>query len=74
MEEKTTKKWCRHITWTDNCADRYLTIEYGWFMNINGQHTEVPKSWKVCPICQTEKPTRANINAANLRFAMDNDQ
>lgn len=70
---KSIKKgWCVHITHGSSDGGRN-----GWVMIIEQIYTsviKVPPSWKVCPICQAERPTKTNIKAAELRFAMDNDQ
>lgn len=62
------KRWCEHITPPGDGI--------GWVMLIdavNRSVVEVPRSWKVCPICEAPRPTKANIKAAKLRFEMDND-
>lgn len=66
------KTWCKHIVWDNdnNNFERY----YWQFNDGHNDIIQVPRSWKVCPCCQAERPTRANIAAAELRFAMDNDQ
>ena len=60
------KKWCRHIV-------RFSCYSGEPFWVTLKQHWEVPRSWKVCPICQARRPTRANIKFAKLVAAMDND-
>lgn len=69
------KIWCRHIrkhayqaVWPTAVTWRFLYSEHGLQQSL-----EVPRSWKVCPVCEAERPTRENIAAAELRFAMDND-
>lgn len=62
------KKWCRHIVW-DNGA--YLMARAGWIFSFEGEWEAVPRTWKACPCCLAERPTKANIAAARLRAAMD---
>jgi hypothetical protein len=57
-------KWCRHIKWKP--WQKKWWVLQGWL--------HVQRSWRVCPICGAERPTKANRNAAELRAAMDNDQ
>ncbi len=58
-----TKKWCRHIVWLS---------DFGWILNSHpGDWPCVTRSWKVCPICQAPRPTRANIKAAKLMNTQD---
>lgn len=62
------RNWCPHITRAGN--------NKGWVMLQDFTHAtviEVPRSWKVCPVCIAERPTKAAIKAAKLKFAMDND-
>ena len=67
-----TKIWCKHIKW-DRDYEEDPTC-YHWQLTSGTCYvTHVTKSWKVCPICQTERPNRANKKAASLRFEMDND-
>lgn len=61
------KFWCKHIHYSDNIIDG--NKRYIWWMN---RVDNIPPSWKVCPICQAERPTKKNITAAELRFTMDN--
>jgi len=61
------KNWCHHIT---RAGD-----DKGWIMyvdSVNPMVIPIPRHWKVCPICQAERPTAAAIKAAKLRHAMDN--
>lgn len=64
------KTWCSHIEWRP--MRKHAKLKYAdkcdWFLN---RHRLVLRSWKVCPICGAERPTRANIAAAELRAAMD---
>lgn len=67
------KKWCRHIHWHPIVAPKYrwivrmdTSLQKGWY--------EVPRYWKVCPICLVERPTKKNIEAAEMRSLMDGDQ
>ena len=70
------KTWCKHI--------RKVTGTYSgtkWRIQMT-QHAlvphvsnmTVPSSWKVCPICEVERPTQANIRAATNRAAQDGEQ
>lgn len=64
-DEKRIKKWCKHIRW--NGFDAAWTILGGLF---NGSdYFFVPRSWKACPICGAERPTKSNIAAAINRCA-----
>jgi hypothetical protein len=66
------KVWCKHIVWedlSDRCASHYL-----WWFVSDDCASIVTKNWKVCPICQAPRPTRANKRAAANRFAQDNEQ
>lgn len=60
------KTWCEHIKRgiTNGTVKKWL---------IDSNHI-VPAHWKICPICERERPTKENIAAAELRFLMDNDQ
>lgn len=52
-----TKKWCRHIVW--DIADDYQP-KGEWIMlkfDINGV-SDVPKTWKLCPICGAKRPNK----------------
>lgn len=66
------KTWCRHIKW--RCGIAANTFEFP-VRDWTGHkiYIPVPRSWKLCPICGTERPTRTNIKAAKLQFEMDND-
>jgi hypothetical protein len=63
------KKWCKHITHGSGTS---------WWIDLLKSTTDkivlVPENWKVCPICQSERPTKANIAAAILPSLMDSDQ
>lgn len=61
---KKEKVWCKHI---------FSGLHTEWRTAVSGYNVEVPKTWKLCPICECLRPTRANIAAAELRFLMDND-
>ncbi len=62
--------WCRHITWRCGIAeDRWEMTVRNW--SDAEIYFPIPSSWKVCPICQAERPTKANIQAAELRALMD---
>jgi len=63
------KKWCKHITWTTNNS---VGVSWWRFHTVNNCIT-VENHWKVCPICEAERPTKSNIASARLRAAMDND-
>jgi hypothetical protein len=65
------KKWCKHIRWT---VEAVGSARRKWLLSIGRAELVVPHSWKVCPICQTERPTKENIHAAKLQHFMDNDQ
>jgi hypothetical protein len=67
------KTWCRHITWND-LSDRSSGGGFAWWFVTKDKAVIVSKNWKVCPVCLAERPTRENVRAAELRFAMDNDQ
>ena len=67
------KNWCQHIQWGSPMDQP----KGGWIIYLeqtNAQVVVIPRTWKVCPICQAPRPTAANIKAAKLQFAMDNDQ
>ena len=60
------KTWCRHILWDEalEFIGRKFIFRLGSRGNgKNGIWYEVPRSWKVCPICLAERPTKANIEA-----------
>jgi len=64
------KTWCRHIKWQCGIAeDRWQIGVRGWSGQLYG--VPVPHSWRVCPICEAERPTRANIAAATNRALQD---
>lgn len=65
------KIWCKHIWWGEFSP---TDIRLKWVISLSGFNIPVPRSWKLCPVCESERPTRENIKAAELRFAMDNDQ
>ena len=53
------KKWCKHIVWDSDNNDHN---RYYWQFN-DGTNDTIPvyRNWKVCPICQAERPTKKNI-------------
>lgn len=70
---KRQQNWCNHITWGLPVNSHHE----GWVMFLeqtNASVIGVPRNWKVCPICQAERPTNVNRRAAKHRFMMDNDQ
>ena len=49
------KTWCEHIEWK----------EMHWF--IDGYHP-VGRTWKRCPICEAERPTRVTIKKPDSSY------
>jgi hypothetical protein len=74
-------KWCKHIKHTDVSRHDKISDSHYWSKHWTmysdsrtHQIIEVPNTWKICPICETLRPTKENLASANLRFIMDNDQ
>lgn len=76
--EDFMKKWCRHIKW-----DSYVQYDARTTCHVNtpawviycptpsSLELPVPRSWKVCPVCGAERPTKANTKAAAHCALMD---
>jgi hypothetical protein len=64
------KTWCDHIKYLHEYIDG--NRRYSWWMD--SLHRDIPKSWKMCPICGIERPTKANLAALTLQTLMDGDQ
>ena len=62
------KSWCQHIQW----GSPQDQPRGGWVMYLDHtipQVVVIPRSWKVCPICQTKRPTAAVLKAAARELA-----
>jgi len=58
------KPWCKHIKVKQ--SDEF-DKRFRWQFIYNKNYLiPVPRNWKLCPVCQSERPTKANIEAANL--------
>jgi hypothetical protein len=67
------KKWCSHIHWQCGIAeDRWEIKARDWGGHV--AYVPIPRSWRVCPICEIERPTRENIKAAVNRALQDGEQ
>ena len=68
------KTWCKHIIWYE-----YRKLDGGglghyWTMDKSTCVDSVPKSWKMCPICGIERPTKANLAMWEFQALMDGDK
>lgn len=70
------KIWCNHIRWDLMPGDdRYtLTSDKKMWIIRMPYSVKVPRSWKVCPICTIERPTRTHIAALINMALQDGDQ
>jgi len=59
------KDWCRHI----KGEEYYIPRKSYW----TGFGIVIPLSWRMCPICGAERPTRTNIKAAKMVAELDGD-
>jgi hypothetical protein len=50
------KKWCKHIVW-DIPDDYNIGAWISKDFDIDGI-SDIPKNWKCCPICKTERPKK----------------
>jgi len=63
------KNWCQHIQW----GSPQDQPRGGWIIYLDQVHAQVvviPRTWKVCPICQTPRPGKVEArNESDERVA-----
>lgn len=62
------KTWCKHIRWEPPQKYHHFNIRGAWlfYQDVNGQ-SQVPRSWKCCPICLTLRPFRKKLKPGDYQ-------